>query len=115
MTLYTGVYLIIPITLRMYKSSNARQIKGYMNRFKSILLGGLLAAASIAVISQNADAAEFKSDRDRLNGNTVAFNNSKIPDTNVKFVNNALVNYVRRQAREQHARELRERQVRLHH
>ncbi len=98
MTLYTGMYLIIPITLRMYKSSNARQIKGYMNRFKSILLGSLLAAASIAAVSQNANAAEFKSDRNHLNGNTVAFHNNKVEHE--------------RQIREQRARELRERQAR---
>ncbi|MEH2302470.1 MAG: hypothetical protein V7K88_26690 [Nostoc sp.] len=98
MTFITGVCLIIPITLRMYKSSNARHIKGYMNRFKSILLGGLLAAASIAAFSQNANAAEFKFEHDHFNRNTVAFNNSKVQ--------------YRRQVREQHARELRERQAR---
>jgi hypothetical protein len=130
MTLYTGVYLIIPITLRMYKSSNARQIKGYMNRFKSILLGGLLAAASIAAISQNANAAEFKSDRDRFNGNIVAFNNSKVQherqireqrarefrERQARELRERQARELReRQAREQHARELRERQARLHH
>ncbi|WP_335066538.1 hypothetical protein [Nostoc sp.] len=98
MTLYTGIYLTIPITLKMYKSSNARHIKGYMNRFKSILLGGLLAAASIAAVSQNANAAEFKSEHDNFNRNTVAFNNSKVEHE--------------RQVREQRARELRERQAR---
>ncbi|MEH1923511.1 hypothetical protein [Nostoc sp.] len=41
MTLYTGRCLILPITLRMYKSINTREITEYMNRFKSILLGGL--------------------------------------------------------------------------
>ncbi|MEH2391817.1 MAG: hypothetical protein V7K21_09090 [Nostoc sp.] len=98
MTFITGVCLIIPITLRMYKSSNARHIKGYMNRFKSILLGGLLAAASIAAFSPNANAAEFQSEHDNFNRNTVAFNNSKVQ--------------YKRQVREQRARELRERQAR---
>ena len=93
--------MIISITLRMYKSNNPRHIKGYMNRFKSILLGGLLAAASIAAFSQNANAAEFKSEHDHFNRNTVAFNNSKVQ--------------YRRQVREQHARELRERQARERH
>ncbi|MEH1895829.1 MAG: hypothetical protein V7K94_11145 [Nostoc sp.] len=69
-----------------------------MNRFKSILLGGLLAAASIAAVSQNANAAEFKSEHDNFNRNTVAFNNSKVEHE--------------RQVREQRARELRERQAR---
>ncbi|WP_334738731.1 hypothetical protein [Nostoc sp.] len=98
MTFGTGAYLIIPIKLRIYKSSNATEIKGYMNRFKSILLGGLLAAASIAALSQNANAAEFKSEHDHFNRDTVAFNNSKVQRE--------------RQVREQRARELRERQVR---
>ena len=69
-----------------------------MNRFKSILLGGLLATASIAALSQNANAAEFKSEHDHFNRNTVAFNNNKIQRE--------------RQVREQRARELRERQAR---
>ncbi|MBN3897605.1 MAG: hypothetical protein HWQ41_20740 [Nostoc sp. NOS(2021)] len=69
-----------------------------MNRLKSILLGGLLAAASIAALSQNANAAEFKSEHDHLNRNTVAFNNNRIQRE--------------RQIREQRARELRERQAR---
>ncbi|MEJ6483510.1 hypothetical protein N0Y54_19685 [Nostoc punctiforme UO1] len=106
-----------------------------MNRFKSILLGGLLAAASIAAISQNANAAEFKSDRDRFNGNTVAFNNSKfqherqVREQRARELRERQARELRerqareqharelreRQAREQHARELRERQARLHH
>lgn len=69
-----------------------------MNRFKSILLGGLLAAVSIAALSQNANAAEFKSEHDHFNRNTVAVNNNKVQRE--------------RQVREQRARELRERQVR---
>ncbi|MEH2144661.1 hypothetical protein [Nostoc sp.] len=68
-----------------------------MNRFKSILLGGLLAAASIAAFSQNANAAELKSEHNHFNGNTVAFNNSKFQ--------------YKRQVREQRAREFRERQA----
>ena len=129
MTLYTGVYLIIPSKLRMYKSSNTRQIKGYMNHFKSILLGGLLAAASIAALSQNANAAEFKSEHDHLNRNTVAFNNSKLKLQHERQVREQRARELRerqareqrarelreRQAREQRARELRERQARLHH
>ncbi len=98
MTLYTGVCLIMSITLRIYKSSNARQIKGYMNRLKSLILGSLLAAASIAALSQNANAAEFQSEHDHFNRNTVAFNNSKAQHE--------------RQAREQRAREFRQRQAR---
>ncbi|WP_375494327.1 hypothetical protein [uncultured Nostoc sp.] len=127
MTLYTGVYLIIPITLRMYKLSNTREIPEYMNRFKSILLGGLLAAASIAALSQNANAAEFKSDRDHFNGNTVAFNNSKaeherqVREQRARELRERQAREQRarelreRQAREQRARELRERQARLYH
>ncbi|MEH2065929.1 MAG: hypothetical protein V7K50_27335 [Nostoc sp.] len=69
-----------------------------MNRIKSILLGGLLAAASIAALSQNANAAEFKSEHDHFNRDTVAFNNNKAQRE--------------RQVREQRARELHERQVR---
>ncbi|MEH2336179.1 hypothetical protein [Nostoc sp.] len=98
-----------------------------MNRFKSILLGGLLAVASIAAISQNASAAEFKSDRDHFNGNTVAFNNSKFKHERQVREQRAreLHEYQAReqrarelheyQAREQHARELHEYQARLHH
>ncbi|MEH2160965.1 MAG: hypothetical protein V7K38_07925 [Nostoc sp.] len=114
MTLYTGVCLIIRITLRMYKSSNARRIKEYMNRFKSIVLGSLLAVASIAAVSQNANAAEFKSDRDRFNHDTVAFNNSKFQHE--RQVREQRARELReRQARERRARELRERQAREHH
>jgi hypothetical protein len=98
MTLYTGICLIMTITLRIYKSSNAKQIKGYMNRLKSLILGSLLAAASIAALSQNANAAEFQSEHDHFNRNTVAFNNSKAQHE--------------RQAREQRAREFRQRQAR---
>jgi hypothetical protein len=98
MTLYTGICLIMTITLRIYKSRNARQIKGYMNRLKSLILGSLLAAASIAALSQNANAAEFQSEHDHFNRNTVAFNNSKAQHE--------------RQAREQRAREFRQRQAR---
>ncbi|MEH2114329.1 hypothetical protein [Nostoc sp.] len=101
-----------------------------MNRFKSILLGGLLAIASIATISQNASAAEFKSDRDNFNGSTIAFNRSKIEherqvreerarelrERQARELRERQARELReRQAREQHARELRERQARLHH
>ncbi len=101
-----------------------------MNRFKSILLGSLLAAASIAALSQNANAAEFKSDRDRFNHNAVAVNNSKfqherqIREQRARELRQRQARELRerkarelreRQAREQHARELRERQARLHH
>lgn len=127
MTFITGVCLIIPITLRMYKSSNPRHTKGYMNRFKSILLGGLLAAASIAAFSQNANAAEFKSEHDHFNRNTVAFNNSKVQyrrqvreqrarELRERQARERRAHELReRQARERHARELRERQARFHH
>ncbi|QKQ72670.1 hypothetical protein [Nostoc sp. TCL240-02] len=97
-----------------------------MNRFKSIVLGSLLAAASIAALSQNANAAEFKSDRERLNHNTVSFNNSKfqherqVREQRARELRERQARERRarelreRQAREQHARELRERQARLH-
>jgi sensor histidine kinase YesM len=101
MTFFISVCLIIPIKLKIYKSSNARQNKRYMNRFKSILLGALSATASIAAISQNANAAEVKYQHEHLNQNTVAFNNSKLVRE--------------RQAREQRVRELRERQARFNH
>jgi len=114
MTLYTGVCLIIPITLQIYKSSNAKQIKGYMNRLKSLILGSLLAAASIAALSQNANAAEFKSEHDHLNRNTVAFNNSKAQHE--RQAREQRSRQLReRQAREQRAHELRQRQARLNH
>ncbi|MEH2303296.1 MAG: hypothetical protein V7K88_31085 [Nostoc sp.] len=100
-----------------------------MNHFKSILLGGLLAAASIAALSQNANAAEFKSEHDHLNRNTEAFNNSKLKLQHERQAREQRARELRerqareqrarelreRQAREQHARELRERQARLHH
>ncbi|MBH8574952.1 hypothetical protein I8752_18405 [Nostocaceae cyanobacterium CENA369] len=106
MTFVTGVCLIIQIKLRIYKSSNPKQIKEYMNRLKSLMIGGLLAAASIAALSQNASAAEVKYQHEHLNRNTVAFNNSKL-------VREQHARELReRQAREQHARELRERQAR---
>ncbi|MEH2408681.1 hypothetical protein [Nostoc sp.] len=82
-----------------------------MNRLKSILLGSLLAAASIAALSQNANAAEFKSEHERFNRNTVAVNNSKIQRE--RQVREQRARELReRQAREQRARELRERQAR---
>ncbi|MEH2309921.1 hypothetical protein [Nostoc sp.] len=98
-----------------------------MNRFKSILLGGLLTAASIATFSQNANAAEFKSEHDHLNRNTVAFNNSKLQherqvreqharELRERQAREQRARQLReRQARERHARELRERQARLHY
>ncbi|MEH1796362.1 MULTISPECIES: hypothetical protein [unclassified Nostoc] len=85
-----------------------------MNRLKSILLGSLLAVASITAISQNANAAEFKSGRDRFNSDTVAFNNSKVQHE--RQVREQRARELReRQAREQRARELRERQARQLH
>jgi hypothetical protein len=88
--------------------------KGYMNRFKSILLGGLLAAASIAAFSQNANAAEFKSEHDHFNRNTVAINNNKFQRE--RQIREERARELReRQARERRARELRERQARERH
>ncbi|MEH2458362.1 hypothetical protein [Nostoc sp.] len=85
-----------------------------MNRFKSILLGGLLAATSIAAFSQNANAAEFKSEHDYLNRNTVAFNNGRVQHE--RQVRERHIRELReRQARERHVRELRERQARERH
>ncbi|MEH2328328.1 MAG: hypothetical protein V7K37_04365 [Nostoc sp.] len=82
-----------------------------MNRFKSILFGGLLAAVSIAALSQNANAAEFKSERDHFNRNTVAVNNNKVQRE--RQVREQRARELReRQAREQRARKLRERQAR---
>ncbi|BBD63990.1 hypothetical protein NIES4072_23490 [Nostoc commune NIES-4072] len=99
-----------------------------MNRFKSILLGGLLASASIAALSQNANAAEFKSEQDHFNrNNTVAFNNNKVQherqvreqrarELRERQARERRARELReRQARERRARELRERQARLHH
>ncbi|MEH2002234.1 MAG: hypothetical protein V7L00_26455 [Nostoc sp.] len=92
-----------------------------MNRFKSILLGGLLAATSIAALSQNANAAEFKSEHDHFNRNTVAFNNGRVQHE--RQVREQRARELRerqarerraRELRERHARELRERQVRFH-
>ena len=105
---------MMTITLRIYKSRNARQIKGYMNRLKSILLGSLLAAASIAALSQNANAAEFQSEHDHFNRNTVAFNNSKTQHERVVREQRAR-EFRQRQAREQRAHELRQRQARLNY
>lgn len=97
-----------------------------MNRFKSILLGSLLATASIAALSQNANAAEFKSEHDHLNRNTVAFNNSRIQrehqirEQRARELRERQARERRayelreRQARERHARELRERQAHFH-
>ncbi|MHC5764760.1 MAG: hypothetical protein ACYTXI_03865 [Nostoc sp.] len=83
-----------------------------MNRLKSILLGGLLAATSIAALSQNANAAEFKSEPDHFNrNNTVAFNNNKVQHG--RQIREQRARALReRQARERRARELRERQAR---
>jgi len=114
MTLYTGVCLIIPITLQIYKSSNAKQIKGYMNRLKSLILGSLLAAASIAALSQNANAAEFKSEHDHFNQNRVDFNNGRVQHEREVREQRARESR-ERQFREQRARELRERQARGQH
>ncbi|MEH2240459.1 hypothetical protein [Nostoc sp.] len=86
-----------------------------MNRFKSILLGSLLAAASIAALSPNANAAEFKYEHDHFNRNTtVGFNNNKLQHE--RQVREQRARELReRQARERHARELRERQARERH
>ncbi|MEH2433246.1 MAG: hypothetical protein V7K25_03170 [Nostoc sp.] len=86
-----------------------------MNRFKSILLGGLLAAASIAALSQNANAAEFKSEHEHFNrSNSVAFNNNRVQHE--RQVREQRARELReRQARERRARELRERQARERH
>ncbi|MEH2371588.1 hypothetical protein [Nostoc sp.] len=81
-----------------------------MNRLKSILLGGLLAATSIAALSQNANAAEFKSEHDRFNRNSVAVNNSKVQRERQAYEQRAH-ELRERQAHEQRARELRERQA----
>ncbi|MEH1911906.1 MAG: hypothetical protein V7L05_14630 [Nostoc sp.] len=93
-----------------------------MNRLKSILLGGLLAAASIAAFSQNANAAEFKSEHDHLNRNTVAFNNGRVQherqvrEQRARELRERRAREFReRQARERHIRELRERQARFGH
>ncbi|MEH2377575.1 MAG: hypothetical protein V7K27_01510 [Nostoc sp.] len=85
-----------------------------MNRLKSILLGGLLAAASIAAFSQNANAAEFKSGHDHLNRNTVAFNNGRVQHERQVREQRAR-EFRERQARERHIREFRERQARERH
>ncbi|MEH1939160.1 MAG: hypothetical protein V7L01_02935 [Nostoc sp.] len=90
------------------------KLQRYMNRFKSFLLGSLLTAASIAALSPNANAAEFKSEHDRFNRNTVTFNNSKV--SHERQVREQRARELReRQARERHARELRERQARERH
>ncbi|MEH2371784.1 hypothetical protein [Nostoc sp.] len=82
-----------------------------MNSFKSILLGGLLAAASIAALSQNANAAEFQSEHDHFNQNSVAFNNGRVQQER-QFREQRAYELRERQFREQRAGELRERQVR---
>ncbi|MEH1980547.1 hypothetical protein [Nostoc sp.] len=85
-----------------------------MNRLKAILLGGLLAATSIAALSQNANAAELKFERDRFNHNTVAFNNNRIQRE--RQIREQRARELReRQARERRAHELRERQARARH
>ncbi|MEH2422970.1 MAG: hypothetical protein V7K48_19260 [Nostoc sp.] len=85
-----------------------------MNPFKSIFLGSLLAAASIAALSQNANAAEFKSEHDHFNRDSVIFNNSRFQHE--RQVREQRARELReRQARERHARELRERQARERH
>ncbi len=111
MTFVTGVTLIIPSTLGISKFRNVRQIKKYMNRFKSILLGGLLAAASTATLSQNANAAEVKYQHDNFHINTVAVNHSNVlRDTQLREQRARELR--ERQLREQQARELHERQIR---
>ncbi len=93
-----------------------------MNRLKSILLGGLLAIASVAAISQNANAAEVKYQHEHLNRNTVAFNESKLVrqrqfrERQARELRERRARELReRQARERHIHELRERQARFNH
>ncbi|BCL37669.1 hypothetical protein [Nostoc sp. MS1] len=74
-----------------------------MNRFKSILLGGILAAASITAFSYNANAAEVQYRHD--NFNRVAFDRREAREQRFHELRE-------RQAREQRFRELRERQAR---
>lgn len=85
-----------------------------MNSFKSILLGGLLAAIETAAISQNANAAEFKSEHDHFNQNRVDFNNGRVQHEREVREQRARESR-ERQFREQRARELRERQARGQH
>ncbi|MEH1873790.1 hypothetical protein [Nostoc sp.] len=85
-----------------------------MNRFKSILLGGLLAAVSIAALSQNANAAEFKSEHDHFNRDSVAFNNNRV-EREHQIREQRARELRQRQARERRARVLRERQARERH
>ncbi|MHC5719063.1 MAG: hypothetical protein ACYTX0_45105 [Nostoc sp.] len=82
-----------------------------MNSFKSILLGGLLAAASIAALSQNANAAEFKFEHDHFNQNSVALNNGRVQHEREVREQRAR-EFRKRQFREQRAREFRKREVR---
>ncbi|OUL21488.1 hypothetical protein BV378_26585 [Nostoc sp. RF31YmG] len=103
-----------------------------MNRLKSILLGGLLATASIAALSTHANASEVKFDHDHLNSNTIAFNEAKLirerqlheqqvreqkaRELRLRQLQEQRARELReRQARERQARELRERQARLHY
>jgi len=82
-----------------------------MNRLKSILLGGLLATASIAALSTHADASVVNFDRDHLNRNTVAFDNARI----IRERELREIQAREQRARELRARELRERQARFYH
>ncbi|MFN6153388.1 MAG: hypothetical protein ACK4YK_02325 [Dolichospermum sp.] len=72
-----------------------------MNKFKSILLGSLLAATSITAFSQNSHAAEVQRQHDNFNPDIIAFDNTQ-----------PLSEHQIREQRErgQRARELRERQ-----
>jgi hypothetical protein len=99
--------------LAIYKLSKTR-IKGYMNRLKSLLLGGLLASVSIAALSTHANASVVNFRNEHLNTNTIAFNNAKLIRERQLHEQQAR-EFRERQAREQKARELRERQARLHH
>jgi hypothetical protein len=74
-----------------------------MNKFKSILLGSLLAATSITAFSQNSHAAEVQRQHDNFNPDIIAFDNTQ-----------PLSEHQIREQRErgQRARELRERQSR---
>jgi len=95
-----------------------------MNKFKSILLGSLLAATSIAAFSQNANAAEVQRQHDNFNRDSIAFDNTRqlskrqIREQRARQLRERQSREQRRelraerQIREQHARELRERQFR---
>ncbi|WP_334804909.1 hypothetical protein [Nostoc sp.] len=131
MTFARYLFLIMQNILAIYKLSKTRT-KGYMNRLKSLLLGGLLASVSIAALSTHANASVVNFRNEHLNTNTIAFNNAKLirerqlheqqlreqkaRELRERQAREQKARELReRQAREQKARELRERQARLHH